>query len=69
MGRHPHATVDVNELGVAGSGEGLRMFDPDVDATDDPDFIALVARIIIGAVLTHQPDDALVFQIDNWFGH
>jgi hypothetical protein len=45
------------------------MFDLDLDTNDDPEFMGLVSDIITGAVLTQQPDDALVFKIDSWFSH
>lgn len=45
------------------------MIDLTGDNADDPGFVDLITRIIVGSVTTYQPHEVRVFRIDNWFDH
>lgn len=45
------------------------MFGIEPDPDDDPACLALVDRLIAGALAVHRSQDARVFKIDNWFDH
>lgn len=36
---------------------------------DDPEFVALVSRLITGTAVTHHVAELLTYKIDNWFDH
>jgi tetratricopeptide (TPR) repeat protein len=40
----------------------------DEECLDDPGFLALVERLVAGAVASERPDYLVVVQIDHWFG-
>ncbi len=45
------------------------MLDLEPNSDDDPDFVALVNRLIAGTLIVHGLEDARIFKIDNWFDH